>query len=109
MATQQVEGRFAYIWSTKPEWWDKQRSLIVATRSVPGVTKATTCQEYLAIVQATVDHATENDIPFEVVFMNPDWVRKELNEARLPITAEGIASVFHDPLGIERKGIKAAW
>lgn len=109
MATPEVEGRVAYIWSTKPEWWNEQRSIIVSTDAVPGVTRTTSCQEYLAIVQVTVDHAIENDVPFEVVFMNPEWVRNELEEARIPITAEGIARVFSDPLGIDRKGIKPAW
>lgn len=83
--------------------------MIVATDAVPGVTRTTTCEEYLAIVRDTVDHAMENDIPFELVFMNPEWVRKEINDARRPVTAAAIANVLYDPLGIDRKGIKSAW
>lgn len=107
MATKQVAQGTFYLWRSKPDWWKRQRYMIVTTRSVPGVKQTTTIEEYHKLLDSIAEEARSNGVDVQEVTMNPEWVSKEMNLSQLPLTSASIALILDDPIGIERKGFKS--
>jgi len=109
MASEMLETTTVLLWRSKPEWWTKHRALILNGNLVPGVKAKTTIEEYHAILEKIRYQLTKDGIEVVDVQMSPAWVKRELQEYHLTLTARNVSAILSDPIGIERKGIKPAW
>jgi hypothetical protein len=103
MADKFVETGDVFLWRSKPEWWKLQRSLIVNS-GMKGVSLRTSLEEYHALLDKTKDEMLESGISVQDIFQHPGWVKRELQESRMPLTQRNISIILSDPLGIDRKG-----
>lgn len=109
MASEMLETTTVLLWRSKPEWWSKQRSLIINGCLVPGVKAKTTLEEYHTILEKIRYELTKSGVEVVDVHMSPAWVKQELQAFHLTLTARNISAILSDPIGIERKGLKPAW
>lgn len=109
MASESLAEQTLIVWLPKRDWWEQQRDIIVTSKSLTGITRKTTLEEYQEIIDLSMKAFTEMDVPFHMANVNPAWVKQELQATRKPMTRQNVAAILYDPIGIERIGFKSKW
>jgi hypothetical protein len=88
------------LWEPKPQWWPLQHQLLVA---VGVIQRSDSIDDYRKLIECLEASGIVAGLSVRIESCSPDWVGRELQSRRLPITMQSIQRVLLDPIHVEIK------